>query len=124
MKEIEGKAALEKVLANTKPTVLYAGSTYYSYYYNEDAAELLDNLEEAQYDYDFHSYFLDEYGITGEMAKMLGVDKMGCDVVGSRECAAYPSIYFIKDGEIKKELHGKVTYEDIENALKLIGIAD
>ena len=123
MKDIEGEAELKKVLANTKPTVLYAGSTYYSYYYNQDAAYLFEYLRDAQDDYDFHSYFLDDYGITGDMAKLLGVDKFGCDEVGSRECAAYPSIYFIKDGKIQKELHGKVTYEDIEAALELIGLA-
>lgn len=68
----------ESLLENKKATVLYIGDTYYSYYYDSEANELLDNLETLQDELDFYSYYLDEYDVTSELEELLGEKVTNC----------------------------------------------
>ena len=99
----------ESLLKNKKATVLYIGDTYYSYYYDEEANELLDNLETLQYELDFYSYYLDEYDVTSELEELLGEQVTNCvapadEVTEPTEPSTEtPSDNVVADGETETE---------------------
>lgn len=68
MKEVSESEALD-VLKKEKASVLYVGDTYYSYSFEENEYNLFNNLQDAQEDYDFYSYFLDEYDVTSKFTE-------------------------------------------------------
>ncbi len=125
-----------KLLTKSRPTVLYVGDTYYSRYYEEDYYNLLSNLETAQDDMGFHSYYLDSY--YADEAFEAAVKDVEYTCVRTPEegttteetpaepaepqCEQYPTVYLIKDGKVVKALRGLVTAEDYKKYLGELGI--
>ena len=99
----------QSLLKNKKATVLYIGDTYYSYYYDEEAYDLLDNIETLQYELDFYSYYLDEYNVTSELEELLGEQVTNCvapadEVTEPTEPSTEtPSDDVVADGETETE---------------------
>ena len=121
------------LLSKNKATVLYVGSTYYSYYSEPDAREMLDNIEELQEDKDFHAYYLADYYADTKFENAVKDIEHTCKttsettdetVVENTEstCDSYPAIYFIKDGKVVKAFVGTASYDELAEALSEIGI--
>lgn len=79
MKEVSETEAID-LLSKTKATVLYVGKTYYSYISEEDEYDLFSNLREAQYDYDFYSYYLNSSDVTSKFEKATKDAPYSCKV--------------------------------------------
>ncbi len=116
------------VLKKTKATVLYVGDTFYSSTSNLDARNMFENLQEAQMDLDFYSNYYPSYSVGDSFRDAVKDVNYTCkvsepDSENSEEvCQEFPAIYLIKDGEVKKAFRGTVTEEELEDALKEIGI--
>lgn len=122
-----------KLLTRSRPTVLYVGDTYYSRYYEEDYYNLLSNLEDAQDDMGFHSYYLDDYYADEAFEAAVKDVEYTCvrtpeegttteETPAEPQCEQYPTVYLIKDGKVVKALRGLVTAEDYEKYLGELGI--
>ena len=119
-----------KVLKKTKPSVLYVGSTYYSMYYSADSYNMFEALRTAQTDLNFYSHYLSEYSIDNDFKEAVKNVNYTCrttpadgtTATESTTCSETPAIYLIKDGEVKKAFRGTVTKDELEKALKEIGI--
>ena len=122
------------ILAKNKATVLYVGKSSYSYYYDEDEYDLLNNLTELQEELGFYSYYLSEYSVTTEFNELVKDVQYTCPTTGdttgsttgtgttTTPCTGYPAIYLIKDGKVVKAFRQTVTYADLSAALSEIGI--
>lgn len=123
------------ILAKNKATVLYVGKSSYSYYYDEDEYDLLNNLTDLQDELGFYSYHLSEYSVTTEFNELVKDVQYICppseNATGSTTstgtttttCTGYPVIYLIKDGKVVKAFRETVTYADLSAALSEIGIS-
>lgn len=145
MLEIES-TELEKVLSKNKATVLYIGKSSYSYYYDEAAYDMLDNLTDLQTELGFYSYYLSEYDMNSTTEELLKDVQYVCPTETSdintdvpivegqgdsnattntpvtQTCTGYPAIYLIKDGKVQKAFRQTVSYDDLSAALAEIGI--
>lgn len=134
MLEIE-KADAEDVLTSKKAKVLYVGEDYYSSYSEKDAYNLFKNLQQAQKDLDFYSHFIDTdyiYDMSDFEALVKDVEYTCTTTAPTTDqiteeqtpttCENYPAIYLIKDGKVQKAFRGTVSLEDLEGALKELGI--
>ena len=145
MLEIES-TELEKVLSKNKATVLYIGKSSYSYYYDEAAYDMLDNLTDLQTELGFYSYYLSEYDMNSTTEELLKDVQYVCPTETSdintdvpivegqgdsnattntpvtQTCTGYPAIYLIKDGKVQKAFRQTVSYDDLSTALAEIGI--
>ena len=136
--------------------MIYIGDTYYEPYYYEDeseefeleekASDFLDYIEELQDEYDFHSYYLDDYDSYSKCSSYNGGgrknDTVKCMEVSFEEylkststCGEdaeciynkldskqRPVWYAIKDGVLVAILTPDSTEEEMLTALKLVGI--
>ena len=122
------------LLSKEKATVLYVGSTYYSYYSEADARELLDSLTSVLDDKGIHAYYLADYNVYGDFEDAVANVKYTCEVSTDTtttddaeaqtdiKCDDYPAVYFIKDGKVVTALRGTADEDKIEAALKDIGL--
>ena len=122
------------LLSKEKATVLYVGSTYYSYYSEADARELLDSLTSVLDDKGIHAYYLADYNVYGDFEDAVANVKYTCEVSTDTtttddaeaqtdiKCDDYPAVYFIKGGKVVTALRGTADEDKIEAALKDIGL--
>lgn len=145
MADVSSKEDIEKVLKKSKATVLYVGDRnyYYSYYGNNDAYNLLNDLKSLQEELDFYSYYLyensyyvsDFEALVKDVTPVCGIkqpenteNQEGTENNENTEptqpatCEKYPAIYLIKDGKVQKAFQAPVTKEELKTALKDLGI--
>ncbi len=140
MNELRGADDAIKILKNTKASVLYVGSTYYSSYSNVDAYNLLESLIDAQTELDFYSNYLSYLDVNDDFKEAVKDVQYKCQltpvttpdagttpstndpVTENPTCEELPAIYLIKDGEVKKAYRGTVSTQELVTALKEIGI--
>ena len=132
MEELYDLDDVKAILKKSKPMVLYVGDTYYSSYYDGDKYDLLQNLKNAQSEYNFHSYYYDSYYAGTSFNDAIGEATPKCisketteeneEEKATTKCDSHPTIYFLKDGKVQVALRGTVTTSDIESALKQIGL--
>lgn len=123
MSPIYGEEEGIKVLSKSQPTVLYVGSTYYSSYSELDAYNLFEALKTAQTDLKFYSYYLNYYYAEDNFKAAVKDVQYTCHTSeGDTTCEDYPAIYLIKDGKVQKAFKGTATKEELEQALKELGI--
>lgn len=135
MSEIEvDKVA--NILKKNRATVLYVGKTYYSYYSEEPAYDLFNNITDAQDELGFYSYYLNSNYVNSEFEELVKDVQYTCPTssegvgesteenteVPTATCTGYPAIYLIKDGKVQKAFRQTVTYSDLIAALDEIGI--
>lgn len=114
-----------QVLKKNKASVLYVGSTFYSSYSEIDSYNLLQNLIDAQTTLGFHSNYLNYFYADEALKEATQNVNYTCHTSSTdttATCSEYPTIYLVKDGEVKKAFRGTVTKEELEQALKEIGI--
>lgn len=135
MSEIEVDE-VANILKKNRATVLYVGKTYYSYYSEEPAYDLFNNLTDAQDEFGFYSYYLNSNYVNSEFEELVKDVQYTCPTssegvgesteenteVPTATCTGYPAIYLIKDGKVQKAFRQTVTYSDLIAALDEIGI--
>lgn len=135
MSEIEVDE-VANILKKNRATVLYVGKTYYSYYSEEPAYDLFNNITDAQDELGFYSYYLNSNYVNSEFEELVKDVQYTCPTssegvgesteenteVPTATCTGYPAIYLIKDGKVQKAFRQTVTYSDLIAALDEIGI--
>lgn len=104
MSEITSDKA-EKLLTNTKPTVLYIGQTYYSSYSAKDSYTLLSNLKRLQTELEFYSYYVDSNDVSATLESAISGPTTNCGVTNNPSGELEPEIPQVElptDGEIPK----------------------
>lgn len=139
MAEISTQEDIEKVLNKSKATVLFVGErSSFSYYNNDDAYNMYEDLQDLQDELDFYSYFLSKnsYNIKTLEDAVKNITPI-CNIKQSEnadesennenteqaeQCEQYPAIYLIKDGKVQKAYQAPVTKDELKSALKDLGI--
>lgn len=135
MSEIEVDE-VANILKKNRATVLYVGKTYYSYYSEEPAYDLFNNITDAQDELGFYSYYLNSNYVNSEFEELVKDVQYTCPTssegvgesteenteVPTATCTGYPAIYLIKDGKVQKAFRQTVTYSELIAALDEIGI--
>ena len=120
------KGSLKEILSRKQGTVLYVGSTGRTYGTGADTA-IFDNLEKAQEEYNFHTYYFSQYYINDEFRSLVSGVTPICNANTENNttntCTEYPTVYFIKDGKIVAAVQNTITKDELTKYLQEIGIA-
>lgn len=133
MKQLNTPTEASDLLSKNKATILYIGSTWYSYY--SDGYTLFESIQDAQKDLGFYSNYLNEYLVTSDLESALSNasenaqnyckvndDSYYGDEESTPTCSKYPAIYVIKDGEVKHVIKGYITTSELKSILKEYGL--
>lgn len=126
MAVVHGTDELKEILSRKQGTVLYVGSTGRTYGTGADTA-IFDNLEKAQEEYNFHTYYFSQYYINDEFRSLVSGVTPICNANTENNttntCTEYPTVYFIKDGKIVAAVQNTITKDELTKYLQEIGIA-
>ena len=126
MAVVHGTDELKEILSRKQGTVLYVGSTGRTYGTGADTA-IFDNLEKAQEEYNFHTYYFSQYYINDEFRSLVSGVTPICNANPENNttntCTEYPTVYFIKDGKIVAAVQNTITKDELTKYLQEIGIA-
>ena len=126
MAVVYGTDELKEILSRKQGTVLYVGSTGRTYGTGADTA-IFDNLEKAQEEYNFHTYYFSQYYINDEFRSLVSGVTPICNANPENNttntCTEYPTVYFIKDGKIVAAVQNTITKDELTKYLQEIGIA-
>ncbi len=130
MAVLYGVEDVKEVLNKTQGTVLYVGSTGRTYGTGSETA-IFNNLENAQEEYDFHTYYYSQSYINDEFRSLVSGVTPICNASQNTTtpsetaptCTEYPTVYFIKDGKIVAAVQNTITKDELTKYLKEIGIA-
>lgn len=130
MAVLYGVEDVKEVLNKTQGTVLYVGATGRTYGTGSEIA-IFNNLENAQEEYDFHTYYYSQSYINDEFRSLVSGVTPICNASQNTTtpsetaptCTEYPTVYFIKDGKIVAAVQNTITKDELTKYLKEIGIA-
>lgn len=130
MAVLYGVEDVKEVLNKTQGTVLYVGATGRTYGTGSETA-IFNNLENAQEEYDFHTYYYSQSYINDEFRSLVSGVTPICNASQNTTtpsetaptCTEYPTVYFIKDGKIVAAVQNTITKDELTKYLKEIGIA-
>ena len=130
MAVLYGVEDVKEVLNKTQGTVLYVGATGRTYGTGSEIA-IFNNLENAQEEYDFHTYYYSQSYINDEFRSLVSGVTPICNASQNTTtpsetaptCTEYPTVYFIKDSKIVAAVQNTITKDELTKYLKEIGIA-